>query len=274
MQKKDNDQKAVHDWNQVETQELCQMLETAFEATFVDELIPGILHNFANPLNGIMGRAQILQRRLNDTLTKIGEQYPDVAEAFMEPHKKLVSDVAAICQESDRFYNMFQDVSGKFYAIGAAAPERIDITRLLSAELRFADYYIDFKHEARKELDLEESLPEIYGIASYYSLCFWSLFRNAMALIKAVPDKTLYISTSQEDARVVVRLRYQGLPLDEEESRMIEQAISGEDVRPAAAGGPVASHFHLSLYLLRRLGAQVDFQSQEGAYEIAIRIPY
>ena len=32
-------------------------LENDFLSTFMGELMPGVLHNFANPLNGIMGRA-------------------------------------------------------------------------------------------------------------------------------------------------------------------------------------------------------------------------
>lgn len=93
-------------------------LEQAFVATFQHELIPGILHNFANPLNGIMGRAQILKKRIEDNLKKIHDQYPHVASEFSDIHKKILSDITSITTESDRFYNMFHDVSGKFYTLG------------------------------------------------------------------------------------------------------------------------------------------------------------
>ncbi|MCX5827407.1 MAG: hypothetical protein NTV58_05315 [Deltaproteobacteria bacterium] len=93
-------------------------LEQAFVATFQHELIPGILHNFANPLNGIMGRAQILKKRIEDNLKKIHDQYPHVASEFSDIHKKILSDITSITTESDRFYNMFHDVSGKFYTFG------------------------------------------------------------------------------------------------------------------------------------------------------------
>ena len=46
------------------------LLEKEFLATFLKELMPGILHNFANPLNGIMGRSKLLQRRI-DAFSKI-----------------------------------------------------------------------------------------------------------------------------------------------------------------------------------------------------------
>lgn len=265
--------KRGEDGKPTELKKLYERLEKDFEATFVTELIPGILHNFANPLNGIMGRAQILQRRLRDMVAKIGVQYPDAAAAFLEPHNKLASDIAAICQESDRFYYMFQDVSGKFYAIGSATPERINLSQLLAAELRFADYYLDFKHEVRKELDLEESLPEINGIASQYSLCFWSLFRNAMERMKGSPEKAIYISTTHNNIDVMVRLRYQGRPWTEEEKKVLDSALADED-HNLPDNGDSLSRFCLSLSLLRQSGARIDCCDDEGWHDTLIRVSY
>jgi signal transduction histidine kinase len=257
--------------NTKDMKELSQILEKAFEATLTEYLIPGILHNFANPLNGIMGRAQILQRRLKDTLKRMGDQYPDVVAAFREPMNKLTSDVGSICQESDRFYNMFQDVSGKFYGAGATAPEMIDLSRLLVAELRFADYYLDFKHEVRKDLDIKESLPEIYGVPSYYSLCFWSLFRHAVESMRLESDKTLHIAMTADGNHVVVALRYQGIPLTEEENRRIEQALSSDREDPSVLSVSV-SHVYQTLHLLRRMGAHVDYGEKGGLHEIVIKV--
>ena len=49
-----------------------------FVATFLDELMPGIFHNFANPLNGIMGRSKLMQRRLENFVRKIENRYPEI----------------------------------------------------------------------------------------------------------------------------------------------------------------------------------------------------
>jgi hypothetical protein len=262
-----------HDITVLDTVELRDLLENVFESTFVDELIPGILHNFANPLNGIMGRAQILQRRLNETIAKMGVQYPEAANAFADMHKKLVTDVASICQESDRFYNMFQDVSGKLYAIGSDAVERINLSRLVASELRFNDYYLDFKHEIMKELSLNESLPEINGIASYYSLCFWSLFRYAMVRMRTMTDKTLFVATSHDDTYVSVTIGYEGLSLTETESDVVDRILSGKDIDPADPA-ITASYYYLSLCLLKKMGSLISIR-KDGAYqETVIKVAY
>lgn len=246
----------------------------AFEATFMEDLIPGILHNFANPLNGIMGRAQLLQRRLTDTLAKLERQYPEAAVTFHDSHKRLVSDVASICQESDRFYNMFQDVSGKFYAMASmGAAERINLSQLLAGELRFADYYLDFKHEIKKEIVLEESLPDVTGISGHYSLCFWSLFRQAMNRMRSLPEKTLYVTTAHDDRHVVVKIRYSGYPLTSEEKRIIA-AIQSDDDPEMAEALAASSSYYLGLYLLYKLGAEIDFAYDGTCEETLIKILY
>ena len=56
--------------------DLIHILEKKFVATFLDELLPGIFHNFANPLNGIMGRSKLMQRRLDDFVKKIETVIP------------------------------------------------------------------------------------------------------------------------------------------------------------------------------------------------------
>ena len=68
----------------MEERNICQSLEDDFTSTFIRELIPGVLHNFANPLNGIMGRSKLLQRRIDDTVKKINEKYPEAASELEE----------------------------------------------------------------------------------------------------------------------------------------------------------------------------------------------
>ena len=79
-----------------------RFLEREFEGTFIEELIPGILHNFANPLNGIIGRTRLLQRRLEEAIRKTREAYPDAERALGEDHAKLLKDIELITQPMTR----------------------------------------------------------------------------------------------------------------------------------------------------------------------------
>ena len=106
-------------------------LEKTFIASFLDELLPGIFHNFANPLNGIMGRSTLMQRRLGDFVKKLEDRYPEVEREMGEDYRKLLSDINAINRESEKFYDLFRVATGKFYAIGAHGVDKLSLSSLI-----------------------------------------------------------------------------------------------------------------------------------------------
>ena len=127
-----------------------QALEDDFTSTFIRELMPGILHNFANPLNGIMGRSKLLQHRIDDVVKKIEERYPETAAALHDEILRIKNDIRSINKESDSFFEIFRDASGKFYALAARGEDGINLSQLLAAEMRFANFYLEFKHDICK----------------------------------------------------------------------------------------------------------------------------
>ena len=155
---------------QLNKNEIYRALEKDFQATFIGELIPGILHNFANPLNGIMGRAKLLQRRIEENVKKMGEMYPDAAAGMMEELQRIKADIRSVSQESEYFFDMFKDVAGKFYALADKNEGRINISQLLAAEMRFVNFYLDFKHEIKKNIQLDKDVPDFKGNTADLSL--------------------------------------------------------------------------------------------------------
>lgn len=249
-------------------------LEQAFIATFQHELIPGILHNFANPLNGIMGRAQILKKRIEDNFKKIHDQYPNVSAEYADIHKKIISDITSITVESDRFYNMFHDVSGKFYTLGQKREEIINISGLIASELRFADYYLDFKHEIAKEVKIDDSLPDIKGIYSYLSIALWMLFRHAMKRMKEGEgqDKSFYLSAKSDQRHVIISCRFDGVAYTDQEISLIE-AVAVKEAQ-GEAGPKTNEDILLSVALMKEMGMVVEASHHEGFNEIIIRMAY
>ncbi len=247
-------------------------LEQAFVATFQHELIPGILHNFANPLNGIMGRAQILKKRIEDNFKNINDQYPHVASEYSNIHKKILSDITSITTESDRFYNMFHDVSGKFYTLGKKREEIINISKLIASELRFAEYYLDFKHEVTKEIAIDDSLPDIKGVYSYLSIALWMLFRHAIKRMQAEPDKRLFLSATCDKKHVVVSCRFGGVIYSDQEISLI--AVVAKKESPGKMPSQINEDLLLGVALMKDMGMLVEATHHEGCNEIIIRMAY
>jgi hypothetical protein len=245
-------------------------LEQAFIATFQHELIPGILHNFANPLNGIMGRAQILKKRIEDNLKKIHEQYPHVASEYSDIHKKIMSDITSITVESDNFYNMFHDVSGKFYSLGQKHEEYINISALMAAELRFAECYLDFKREVTKEITIDDYLPDIKGVYSHLSIALWMLFRHAMKRMKGERDKRLFVSATYDQKHVIVSCRFGGVIYSDMEISLIEAV--GEKDGQGEIQSQINEDLLLSVALMKEMGLLIEAPRHGEYNEIIIRM--
>ena len=190
----------------VDHQELIRKIAAGFDATLIAELFPGIIHNLANPLNGIMGRATLMQRRTAEHVRKLHDFYPEMPADMAAGLKKIIQDADSIVRESDRFFSMFRDLTEKFSAIAPREEERINLSQLIAGEMRFADFYLDFKHEVDKTLSLEEQLPEVTGVYAIYSLCLSGLLRRAMCVMKASPKKQFSIATRHDAHCVIVEI--------------------------------------------------------------------
>jgi hypothetical protein len=247
-------------------------LEKRFIATFLEELMPGIFHNFANPLNGIMGRSKLMQRRLDELVRKIEARYPEIEKESGADFRKLISDINAINDASEEFYNMFRMATGKFYALDTRDAGSLNLSLLIEAELGFADFYLDIKHNVKKEIRLDAGVPSITGKTAYYSIAFWMLIREAARNAQRRENKILRIMTSSDDQWVIVSI-----------SRIGDSLIRGwrEILFPADAdldlphsGSEAEINTICALMLCRLAGGDVEIAHDEDKDLLTIRIPY
>ena len=235
----------------VARQELIRKIAGGFDATLIAELFPGIIHNLANPLNGIMGRATLMQRRTAEHMRKMQDLCPEMPADMIAGLKKISQDADSIVRESDRFFSMFRDLTEKFSAIAPREEERINLSQLIAGEMRFADFYLDFKHEVDKTLSLEEQLPEVTGVYAIFSLCLSALLRRAMRVMKASPKKEFSIVTRHDEHSVIVEIG---------------------DTGEFDADGVDEELFDI-ISLLEDCGARIHRQCEKGWNRMTIEIP-
>ncbi|MDD5711176.1 MAG: hypothetical protein PHY31_00275 [Smithellaceae bacterium] len=238
----------------VNRDEIRATLRAEFISTFLDELIPGILHNFANPLNGIMGRARLLERRLGAHVERMMTEHPEVAQQVSQDYQKIIKDINTINLEADKFYDMFRHTAEKFHSLEATGSTGFNLSRLLETEMRFADFYLDFKHEVIKEIVLDENVPDIGGDVADYSLCLSAIIRHAMEAMKGRADQRFYVSTGCRDGRVLLVIRFTA----EARGQRGEKPVGG-----------LAS----ALTLLESYGARWEMDSPGETSTLTIRIP-
>jgi signal transduction histidine kinase len=252
--------------------EIYQELEADFSATFIKELIPGILHNFANPLNGIMGRSKLLERRIEENIKKLEELFPEAAMNLMDPIQRIRSDIRSVNQESESFFEMFRDVSGKFYSLATKSVERINLSALIAAEMRFANFNLEFKHEIKKEIQLDGDIPDIRGNTAELSLVFWRLIRFAMTRASKSSQKEFFISTEYDEQYIRIVIKDSGDPLPDAAVEAIMQATNMQTWETAQS--IIDKGVYLSFMILHRYGVQINIRRQENINALVIGFPY
>jgi signal transduction histidine kinase len=255
----------------VDRQKLINKIAGGFDATLIAELFPGIIHNLANPLNGIMGRATLMQRRTAEHVRKMQDFYPEMPADMAAGLKKIVQDADSIVRESDRFFSMFRDLTEKISAIVLREEERINLSQLIAGEMRFADFYLDFKHDVDKTLALEEQLPEVTGVYAIYSLCLSGLLRRAMRVMKASPKKEFSIATRHVDGSVVIEICDTG-EVDISEARQRPQ-LNAEPANTASGAEGANGELLDIITLLEDCGARIQLQRDGGRNRMTIEVP-
>jgi hypothetical protein len=246
----------------------CERLEDVFTATFQKELVPGILHNFANPLGGIMGRAKLLKRRLDESVGKVRQQHPDAFAAMRSDFERLQADIDAISNESDRFFGMFRDLTGKLQALDNREDREINLSHLFAQEVRFADFYLDFKHEVEKELILDGDTPELTGSEAGYSLAVWSLIRYCLQRMRGSAVKEFRVSSTHDDTFIFLEVGFSGPGLTNEERGFLREDPTQDHVSEGMESLVDACSY------LRACGAVVGMQCEALTNTLTVAIPY
>lgn len=251
----------------MEYQNIASFLENKFQDSFIGELIPGIVHNFANPLNGIMGRAKLLQRKLAEILKKL-----DAGNnaSHLEDNKKLVNDVESIAREADRLSHMLQYVTGKFCAISDKTIQKISVSDLIELEMKFFDFYLDFKHSIKKTVSLERELPMVKGIPADYSLALSALIMHAMEASKESTSKEFNISTQFEDGHICIKIQDRGKPISDEQRKYIFEELQAA---PSSLDTGRVGDLGCAFALLKKWGARIELNSESHWNTIAVLIP-
>lgn len=256
----------------MEKSEIYKALEDDFTSTFIREFMPGVLHNFANPLNGIMGRSKLLQRRIDDVVKKMEERFPEASTALQDELQRIKNDIRSVNKESDSFFEMFRDASGKFYALASRGEERINLSHLLAAEMRFANFYLEFKHEIRKETRLDNDLPDIKGNMAELTLAFWRFLRLGMSRALAADNKEFFLETKHDEENIFVIMKYSGDPVPENEKALIAQYPGGDIA--ALTGSSLEKGILMAVQILKHYSTAMLFGAEDGLNTICLTMPY
>jgi signal transduction histidine kinase len=247
--------------------ELLERLRQGFVADLIELVIPGAIHNFANPLNGLSGRIKLLEIHLAKFIQTIESIHPGLGS---EPSlDKISRDVGILREESAKFLGLFRNFEGKILSLSSSEQQMINMKELLEAEVKFADCYLDFKHDVTKTVQIDDNMPLISGNRTGYSLCLCSLINCSRLRLKGALEKNLSISAGSDDVNIRIVLQDSGEKIPEACKK-----IASEDGLRYEIKTRTDSSCVLSLLLLKLYGFQINIDDREGWNQISLSKSY
>jgi signal transduction histidine kinase len=177
-----------------------------------------------------------------------------------------------IAKEANRFFSLFNDVTGKFQMLSDTALRRINLSELVESEMAFLQFYPEFKHNIKKKLILDREIPEISGVKADYSIFLSAITRHLLNSMKDSELNELVISTGHDDSHIYVKIEDTGVPIPEIQIKELIENWSSADYPLHDLNEN--KRLLYALFLLKKYDALFHITYESGFNVISIRIPY
>ncbi|MDD5722908.1 MAG: hypothetical protein PHY29_04120 [Syntrophales bacterium] len=246
-------------------------IEKDFESTVLQGFMPGLLHTFANPLNGILGRSHLLRERVKETIEAVNG-HNGMSDTILERCNKIARDADLIARESETFFDLFNKLSGKFYRLNDTTVQKVNLSDFIEKEVAFLEFYLDFRHNVDKKLLLNWDVPDVRGTYSCYSLSLFALIRRSIDAMRGNDARELVIVTDCDESYVSIDIKDTGTPLPKTRTKRLFEALEKEDPAPCGLGQDKG--LFNALFLLKGCGG-VFKVGREGSFNVVtVCIPY
>jgi len=229
----------------------------ALEREFLGSMLPGIVHNMATPLSGVIGATQLLEMRVGEQdrlLAELERGVSQSAEALRAQHLKSRTNLDIMSRNARHLTELLQIIIRRFHRASQDSAGPLSLFELLSNELQFLDANLTYKHKVRKRFDLAKDAYTVHAV-----------YRHVVAV---VDEFVLCTLTVHDFSRGLVELNVtsnyeNGNGIIEMEAKFFE--TEEEPLNTDA----------LELYLARtgELGATYEIERNKGALRIALTLP-
>ena len=144
-----------------------RMLPQEFQAldlAFLGSLLPGIIHNLATPLSGVLGATQLLEKRAS-TIEDMFEQLESLSDAergeLDKQFERNRTNVDILSRNAKHLADLLQVLVQRINRGSCSAAEYYSLNDLLQNELRFLESNLTFKHKVKKQVSLAPDVPAI-----------------------------------------------------------------------------------------------------------------
>ncbi|MDM8549219.1 hybrid sensor histidine kinase/response regulator [Desulfobacterales bacterium HSG2] len=212
----------------------------------------GIVHNLNNPLQVIMGNAQLLAMK-----------HPD--------NRKIMSLRKAAAQ----MRKIIGTILSTSYRESRSECMNIDLNEVLKDQMELLKASPFFKHRIRTEMRLRP-LPTYHGIYAHFSQSIGNLIKNAVDAMHEKEKGVLSVSSSIEGGTIVIKISDTGRGISKEKMGKIfnpfftTKPLTAKDDRPTGTGLGLAS----SKEMIESYGGEILAESEvDKGTTFTVRLP-
>jgi signal transduction histidine kinase len=139
------------------------------DLAFLGSLLPGIIHNFATPLSGVLGATQLLEKRAS-TIEELVNNHDVLTQAereeLLKQFERNRTNVDILARNAKHLADLLQVLVQRINRGGSTVRDAYSLNDLLQNELRFLDAHLSFKHKVKKQVTLgsgQTVIRAVYG---------------------------------------------------------------------------------------------------------------
>jgi signal transduction histidine kinase len=182
----------------------------ALDLAFLGSLLPGIIHNLATPLSGVLGATQLLEKRAS-TIEELVAQLESLAEAeraeLAKQFDRNRTNVDILARNAKHLADLLQVLVQRINRGSCTAAEYYSVNDLLQNELRFLESNLAFKHKVKKQVSLAPDLPVIKYVYGHVAAAMDEFVISSLSLhdfSKGISE--MEFATSANEAVVMVNV--------------------------------------------------------------------
>jgi signal transduction histidine kinase len=247
-----------------------QQLIHAEKQAIIGNSVQGVVHNILNPLTVIAGRAELLKTEIDQLDRKDSREQAGRGDVFtkeiLESLDRFGQDIYAIYQNSQKIFQIADNILKKSSMERENISRSIDINNLIIQEMEFFKSDLFFKHQVKKTYDLDQSLEKVNMVYSHLSQVLDNLIKNAIEAMYDSKEKEIAIKTYQDEEWIYIAVKDTGAGIpDHLKDKVFEpffstKSVSEDGIKKHRIGYGLG--LHSCLELLRLYSGDILLESR------------
>ena len=229
----------------------------------VGQMVQGFIHNLQGPMTAVYGGTELASRAAGKLLENQGN--PNISKKLVE---QIIRQLDYSLDAADKVELLIHNLLAKGRDDAEDAKQELNLNDLIVKELEFLDADMELKHEVKKNLNLDPSLPCLFGIYSDFSQVIYNMIKNASDAMKNSSKKELAISTRHDNTNIYIEFQDTGAGiLSADLERIFDPFFTTKPKRGAEKKGePTGTGLGLftCTQLMKSYGAHISAKSELG----------